>query len=288
MNKKTILKTALSIFFFFILSGCNNEDYMDTSSKVKNIVTTRTSSEWGTVRCVISGKVATISWHYPTGEENVGMLFELWSSTYGILYRFETQESEGIGDESFQLPHDYKHGTGEILFLEVRASHLLIPVYVELESTGGGEYSGESTKRCNHKFNNDYHSYMMNLTADLSSGIINGSIGLANTKKCRFIMKYSYYDRIERKSYEEYLVKDITPLHNDASKIYWDNSRNIPYMSDIDCEVRLYDLSCDKGIPTTEFIYGENMCGNYLQVKFTIPAGSYSFTFPPSLAEVKH
>lgn len=305
MKKKQVFKISLTLVCsFFLLLGCNEEENINDSRQNKERVTTVRSDssepiDWGRVRCTISGRIVTIEWNCPTGEEyNNGMLFEVWSAISGRLGGFETFSNQMFGTETFELPSWYTFSQYDRLYLEFRGGCVTAPIHVDLTSNKEeltGEYSsdgenssGESSSKCNHKFDN-HHDLSINLKANLNVGVIEGSIELANYRHCRFIMIYSYYDRIREKTHKGYICQDISPTNKTPIKIYWHSFEILShYMEYLECEARIYDLSCEKKVPDSDLNFNHfGTCENYLYTKFSVPINKTEFNFPAYLTEAK-
>ncbi len=294
MRNVKMLRISLALLCtLFLLLGCNSEDCTNDICQVsKNVITTRsTSIEWGRVRGKLIGRTLIVEWNCPTGNEGVGMLFNLYSSTYGLITSFETFYNQPSGIYSMELPERFSFSGNEHFYLEVRDSYSE-PIYVDLLPSDEG-YLGESAPKCSHKFSEDNRYCLLNLKANLSGSQITGTIGALVSKPCRFIMKYTYREIIREKSYTGYVCYDFTsPVSyyktldlpwNDAMHILSCNSTSIH------CELRIYDLTCDKFIPNPDcgFIHDSTSCQYYLRTEFTADIINGSFSFPDTLEEVR-
>lgn len=277
----------------FLLFGCNEEDCINSSYKVSHpeITTRYVPVEWGRVRCELIGRTLTVEWNCPTGNEEVGMLFSLYSSNFGLITSFETFYYQTSGSYSMELPDRYNFSNNETFYLVVLDS-FSSPVRVDLFPTEGG-YFGESEPKCNHNFSENSRYRLLNLKANLYGSYITGTIEALITKPCRFIMKYTYQDIIRGESYTGYLCEDFTsPVsYYDTIKLYWNDAAKIlsHNATSIRCEVRLYDLACGKFIPNPEcgFVHDDIGCQNYLRVAFTTDIINGAFDFPDWWEEIK-
>lgn len=275
------------------LSGCKSEDCTNEICQIsKNVITTRsTSIEWGRVRAKLIGRTLIVEWNCPTGKEGVGILFSLYSSTYGLITNFETFYNQPSGTYSMELPERFSFSGNERFYLEVR-DDISENIYVDL-LPGDEGYYGESEPRCSHEFSEDSRYCLLNLKGDLNgTGHITGTIGAIVYKPCRFIMKYTYRDIIREKSYTGYLCHDFTsPVsYYDTIDLSWNDAMHIQSCNStsIQCELRIYDLTCDKYIPSPEygFIHEPKSCKHYLRTSFTADIINGSFYFPNTLDEI--
>ncbi|WP_373145077.1 hypothetical protein [Bacteroides thetaiotaomicron] len=292
-NVKMLRISLVLLCTLFLLLGCNSEDCTNDICQVsKNVITTRsTSIEWGRVRGKLIGRTLIVEWNCPTGNEGVGMLFSLYSSVYGLVTNFETFYNQPSGIYSMELPERFSFSSNESFYLEVR-DNFSEPIYVDLLPSDEG-YCGESAPKCSHKFSDDNRYCLLNLKANLSGSQIAGTIGALVYKPCRFIMRYTYREIIREKSYTGYLCYDFTsPVsYYKTLDLPWNDAMHILscHSTSIHCELRIYDLICNKFIPNPEcgFIHDSTSCQNYLRVEFTADIINGSFSFPDTLEEVR-
>lgn len=289
MEKQILKFVFFSVCSFLLFISCSSEDYINDSHYTdKCNVTTRNSSVgWGMVRCTIKERTVFIEWNYPTASDKpTGMLFTLHSNFYGYIDSFETFEEEMSGTRIFKLPSSFKFSLGDTIWLEIQDGGLGYPVTVPLTSANIDEYSGQNSSepKCNHDF--DIRDTSISVGLNLSSGKIEGSIGY--TKRCRLIMVYSYYDRMNKKTVRGYLSQDIV---NSIVDIYWSEGLYIHgnhYMSDVACELRVYKLSCDKGIPDSDITFNSSgNCTNYLETTFSFSGSIPLYTLSGNMVIVK-
>ena len=94
-------------------------------------------------------------------------------------------------------------------------------------------------------------------------------------------MRYNYYDRISNTVYEKEINQEpnSTYIEISYSPVHY-------YVENINCILRIYDLTCNKHIPQSEEDLDETgNCTNFFEVKFSIPTNSTEFDI--SLCEVK-
>lgn len=272
--EKWILKLVfISVCSFLLFISCSSEDSINDSLYTPkcNVTTRSTSLEWGSVRCTIKGRTVVVEWNYPTASEQpVGMLFTLRSNFYGYLYSFETFYEEMSGTATFELPTSFTFIQGDVLWLEIQDGASSLPVNLQLTAIDIDEYSGQNHRNpCNHNF--DIRDAAITVELDLVSGKIRGSIGY--TKQCRLIMVYSYYNRLINKTFRGYCCQDTS---GGVVDMYWNEGpyiHNNYYMSNIECELRVYDLSCNKGFPDSDTNFNNTgNCTNYLRRTFSFSA----------------
>lgn len=288
MEKQILKFVFISVCSFLLFISCSSEDSINDSHYTEqcNVATRYSSVGWGNARCTIKGRTVFIEWNYPTASDKpTGMLFTLYSNFYGYIDSFETFEEEMSGTRSFELPSSFTFSLGDTFWLEIKDG-IGFPVTLQLTSINIDEYSGQSSiePKCDHNF--DFRDTSIAIGLDLISGKIEGSIGY--TKRCRLIMVYSYYDKIRNKTIHGYRCQDIVDGSvnmpwNDGSYIHSDY-----YMSDVECELRVYRLPCDKGIPDsyTNFNSSGN-CTNYLKATFSFSGSIPLYTLSGNMVIVK-
>ena len=83
-------------------------------------------------------------------------------------------------------------------------------------------------------------------------------------------MVYSYYDLMHKKTIRGYCCQDIV---NGIVNTNWNDGPYIHsyyYMSNVECELRIYSLSCDKRIPDSDTSFNNSgNCTNYLRTTFS-------------------
>lgn len=288
MEKQILNFVFISVCSFLLFISCSSEDSINDSHYTQqcNVTTRYSSFGWGIARCTIKGRTVFIEWNFPTASEKpVGMLFTLRSNFYGYIDSFETFEEEMVGTRSFELPTSFTFIQGDTLWLEIKDGGGL-PVTLQLTSIDIDEYSGQSSSepKCDHNF--DFRDTSITVGLDLSTGKIEGSIGY--TKRCRLIMVYSYYDLMHKKTIRGYCCQDIV---NGIVNTNWNDGPYIHsyyYMSNVECELRIYSLSCDKRIPDSDTSFNNSgNCTNYLRTTFSFSGNTPLYSLSEYMAIVK-
>ncbi|KAB4456119.1 hypothetical protein GAN75_12435 [Bacteroides thetaiotaomicron] len=278
MRTKHVFKLLFASMSFLFLS-CNNENIINNSlnSKDSNVTTRSDMIEWGSANCTVTtdGRMI-VSWNYPTGSSQpCGMLFSLYSRKNGRIFTFETFDFEMSGNRSFKLPDNFKIEEEDVLWLQIEDSYTSLPSIIYLAAEDGC-YKGRSIPKCNHYFN---QTNVNILHVNTSNRSITGRTFF--DRPCKVIMRYNYYDRISNTVYEKEINQEpnSTYIEISYSPVHY-------YVENINCILRIYDLTCNKHIPQSEEDLDETgNCTNFFEVKFSIPTNSTEFDI--SLCEVK-
>lgn len=289
MEKKILNFVFIAVCSFLLFISCSSEDSINDSHYTQqcNVTTRYSSVGWGIAKCTIKGRTVMIEWNYPTASEKpVGMLFTLHSNFYGYVYSFETFEEEMSGTRRFELPISFTFDQGDTLWIEIQDGASGFPTTLQLTSIDIDEYFGQSSSepKCDHNF--DIRDTSITVSLDLTSGKIEGSIGYA--KRCKLIMVYSYYDKMRNKRIRGYCCQDIV---NSRVNAYWNEGpyiHNYHYMSDVECELRIYDLSCNKRIPDSDTNFNDSgNCTNYLRTTFSFSGNIPLYLLSENMVIVK-